>query len=81
MISLKNTFSSFSRFRLLKELVLHDGMVLTRNHLLEQLYDTGESFVDDNTLSVYIKRLRDALKEDSEWIETVRGVGYRFRKL
>ncbi|MBR1568334.1 MAG: response regulator transcription factor [Lachnospiraceae bacterium] len=68
-------------FRLLKELVLHDGMVLTRNHLLEQLYDTGESFVDDNTLSVYIKRLRDALKEDSEWIETVRGVGYRFRKL
>jgi len=68
-------------FRLLKELVLHDGMVLTRSHLLEQLYDTGESFVDDNTLSVYIKRLRDALKEDSEWIETVRGVGYRFRKL
>ena len=68
-------------FRLLKELVLHDGMVLTRNHLLEQLYDTGESFVDDNTLSVYIKRLRDTLEEDSEWIETVRGVGYRFRKI
>ena len=67
-------------FRLLKELVLNDGIVLTRSRLLEQLYDTGESFVDDNTLSVYIKRLRDTLSEDSDWIETVRGVGYRFRK-
>lgn len=68
-------------FRLLKELATHSGMVLSRNHLLEQLYDTGESFVDDNTLSVYIKRLRDVLGEDAEWIETVRGVGYRFRKI
>lgn len=67
-------------FRLLKELVQNDGIVLTRNQLLERLYDTGESFVDDNTLSVYMKRLRDKLGEDAVWIETVRGVGYRFRK-
>lgn len=67
-------------FRLLKELVQNDGIVLTRNQLLERLYDTGESFVDDNTLSVYMKRLRDKLGEDAVWIETVRGVGYRFKK-
>lgn len=69
-----------SELRLLKELIENEGLVLTRNQLLENLYDTGESFVDDNTLSVYMKRLRDKLQEDSDWIETVRGVGYRFRK-
>lgn len=69
-----------SELRLLKELVLHEGQVLTRNQLLERLYDTGESFVDDNTLSVYMKRLRNKLQEDSDFIETVRGIGYRFRK-
>lgn len=69
-----------SELRLLKEFVQNEGMVLTRNQLLERLYDTGETFVDDNTLSVYMKRLRDKLKEDADWIETVRGMGYRFRK-
>nr|MDE5863026.1 helix-turn-helix domain-containing protein [Lachnospiraceae bacterium] len=34
----------------------------------------------DNTLSVYMKRLRNKLGTDAEWIETVRGIGYRFRK-
>lgn len=51
--------------RLLKELVLHEGMVLTRNQLLERLYDAEENFVDDNTLSVYMKRLRNKLEEDT----------------
>lgn len=66
--------------RLLKELVQNEGMVLTRSQLLESLYDTGEIFLDDNTLSVYMKRLRGKLGEDAYWIETVRGVGYRFKK-
>lgn len=69
-----------SELRLLKELILHEGQVLTRNQLLERLYDTGENFIDDNTLSVYMKRLRDRLGTDADWIETVRGVGYRFKK-
>lgn len=69
-----------SELRLLKELIQNEGLVLTRNQLLERLYDTGENFVDDNTLSVYMKRLRDKLGEDAERIETVRGIGYRFRK-
>lgn len=71
---------SLSELKLLREFIVNKGQVLTRNQLLERLYDTGESFVDDNTLSVYIKRLRDKLDMDGEWIETVRGVGYRFRK-
>ena len=69
-----------SELRLLKELILHEGQVLTRNQLLERLYDTEENYIDDNTLSVYMKRLRTRLGEDAEWIETVRGVGYRFKK-
>lgn len=69
-----------SELRLLKELIQNEGVVLTRNQLLERLYDTGETFVDDNTLSVYMKRLRDKLMEDADWIQTVRGIGYRFKK-
>lgn len=66
--------------RLLRELVQNEGLVLTRNQLLERLYDAEENFVDDNTLSVYMRRLRSKLQEDAGWIETVRGVGYRFKK-
>lgn len=69
-----------SELRLLKELILHEGQVLSRGQLLERLYDAEENYIDDNTLSVYMKRLRDRLGEDAEWIETVRGVGYRFKK-
>lgn len=69
-----------SELRLLKELVQNEGLVLTRNQLMERLYDTEESFIDDNTLSVYMKRLRNKLAEDAGFIETVRGVGYRFKK-
>ena len=69
-----------SELRLLKELIQHEGQVLTRSQLMERLYDTGDNFIDDNTLSVYMKRLRDKLNEDADFIETVRGVGYRFRK-
>lgn len=67
-----------SELRLLRELVIHEGQVLTRTQLLERLYDTEDSFIDDNTLSVYMKRLRTKLGEDAGYIETVRGVGYRF---
>lgn len=69
-----------SELRLLKELILHEGQVLSRGQLLERLYDAEENYIDDNTLSVYMKRLRDRLGDDAEWIETVRGIGYRFKK-
>ena len=52
--------------------------MLTRSTLLERLFDTDEVFIDDNTLSVYMNRLRSKLGEDASYIETVRGIGYRF---
>lgn len=69
-----------SELRILKELVLNEGIVLSRNTLLERLYDVDGAFIDDNTLSVYLNRLRSKLGEDAVCIETVRGVGYRFVK-
>lgn len=67
-----------SELRLIKELIIHKGQTLTRKQLIERLWDVDEAFVDDNTLSVYIKRLRDKLGGDADYIQTVRGVGYRF---
>ena len=69
-----------SELRLLKELIQNEGQILSRNQLLERIYDVDGLFIDDNTLSVYMKRLRSKLGEDAIWIETVRGMGYRFRK-
>lgn len=68
-----------SEYRLFLNLVEHRGQVLTRTQLLEQLWDIDGDFVDDNTLSVYIKRLREKLAEEKDCIATVRGVGYTFR--
>ncbi|AAK78430.1 DNA-binding response OmpR family regulator [Clostridium acetobutylicum] len=67
----------------LKLLILfieNSGQTLKRNLILQRLWDISEEFVDDNTLSVYIKRLREKLKEDSKnpYIVTVRGIGYRW---
>ena len=52
--------------------------MITRDQLLQRLYDTENTYIDDNTLSVYIKRLRDKLGDDAEYIKTVKGIGYRF---
>ena len=69
-----------SELRLLRFLLQHRGQVISRNAIMEQLYDMDGEFFEDNTLSVYIKRLRQKLGEDGAYIETVRGMGYRFRK-
>lgn len=70
-----------SELKLLRILLINQGNVLERRTLLEKLYDIDGEFIDDNTLSVYMKRLRDRLGDDGNYIETVRGVGYRFKKL
>ena len=47
---------------------------------MERLWDVDQAFVDDNTLSVYIKRLREKIEDDSknpEMIVTIRGIGYQ----
>lgn len=69
-----------SELKLLGKLLRNKGNVITRSQIMEELYDTGGDFFEDNTLSVYVKRLRDKLGTDGDYIETVRGVGYRFKK-
>jgi len=63
-------------YRLLLTFAANRGQLLTRTQILEGIWDSSGSFVEDNTLTVYIKRLREKLG-DAVQIETVRGVGYR----
>jgi DNA-binding response OmpR family regulator len=67
-------------YRLLEHLLLHKNQTLTRNALLERLWDEDENFVNDNTLTVMMKRLREKVEEDPaapKTIMTVRGIGYK----
>lgn len=63
-------------YRLLLIFASNKGALLTRNQILEKIWDIDGNFVEDNTLTVYIKRLREKLG-DAVNIETVRGIGYR----
>lgn len=70
-------------YRLLLILLSNRGKVLSRTALLENIWDVAGNFVEDNTLTVYIKRLRDKIEEDPakpEFIKTVRGLGYVIEK-
>lgn len=67
-------------YRLLLIFANHIGQVLSRNQLLERIWDVAGEFVNDNTLSVYIKRLREKLEDNPQepkLIKTVRGLGYK----
>lgn len=73
-------FLSALEYRLLLVFVNNRGMVLTRGWLLDEIWDAAGEFVNDNTLTVYIKRLREKIEKDPqnpEIIMTVRGMGYR----
>lgn len=63
-------------YKLLLFFASHPGQTLTRSQILDHLWDGAGDFVEDNTLTVCIKRLRQKLGEAAD-IETVRGVGYR----
>ena len=63
-------------YRLLLIFAANRSILLTREQILEKIWDASGNFVEDNTLTVYIKRLRDKLK-DAVTIQTVRGLGYR----
>lgn len=70
-----------SEYKLLNILMNNPHQVLSRTKILESLWDIDGEFVDDNSLSVYIRRLREKIEEDSSnpiYIKTVRGVGYRW---
>ena len=67
-------------YRLLLMLIHHEGHTLTRTRLLESVWDVSGDFVNDNTLTVYIKRLREKIEDDPQnptIIKTVRGLGYQ----
>lgn len=70
-------------YRLLLILLSNRGTILSRSKLLENIWDIDGDFVNDNTLTVYIKRLRDKIEDDPAkpgYIKTVRGLGYVIEK-
>ena len=75
-----DVFLTALEYRLLLTLILNQGRVLTRSQILGSIWDVDEDFVNDNTLTVYIKRLREKLEDDPQnpaLIKTVRGLGYQ----
>lgn len=73
-----------AEYRLLCLLVRNAGLVVTRSMILDELWDGAGHFVDDNTLSVYIRRLREKIEKNPsrpELLTTVRGFGYRWNEV
>lgn len=66
-----------TEFHILYRLATGQGRILTRRQLLDAVWDFDGEFIEDNTLSVHMSRLRDKLGADGARIETVRGEGYR----
>lgn len=76
----KDLFLSALEYRLLLVFLNNRGAVLSRTRLLECIWDIAGDFVNDNTLTVYIKRLREKIEDDPQFpviIKTIRGLGYR----
>ena len=76
----KDLFLSALEYRLLLVFINNRGIVLTRNQLLDAIWDVAGEYVNDNTLTVYIKRLREKIEDDPanpQIILTVRGIGYK----
>jgi DNA-binding response OmpR family regulator len=76
----REVFLSALEYRLLLVFINHPETIITRERLLDELWDAAGEFVNDNTLTVYIKRLREKIEEkpsEPKIILTVRGMGYR----
>ena len=72
-------FLSALEYRIFLILFQNKGMILSREKLLEAIWDVAGDFVNDNTLTVYIKRLREKIEKEPakpEIIKTIRGMGY-----
>ena len=70
---------TLSEFGILKRLLIQQGKVLTRNQLLNDVHN-DDVFIVDRNIDVHIASLRKKLGPNFNWIETVRGVGYRLRE-
>lgn len=67
-------------YRLLLLFLSNPGVVLSRSRILDEIWDLAGDYVTDNTLTVYIKRLRDKIEPDPQnptLIRTIRGLGYK----
>ena len=76
----EEVFLSALVYRLLLVFFQHRGMVMSRSMLLEEIWDIAGEYVNDNTLTVYIKRLREKIEDNPQEpkiIKTVRGLGYK----
>ncbi len=76
----KELFLSALEYRLLLLFFSNAGILLTREQMAEELWTVSGEFVGDNTLNVYIKRLRDKIEDDPQHpaiLKTVRGLGYK----
>lgn len=71
-------FVTKTEFQILSALISNNGIIVTRAMLLQHIWDDAGDFIDDNTLSVHISRLRE--KIGAEHIKTIRGVGYRWEE-
>lgn len=69
-------FLTPTEFQILRTLMQNGGVIVTRTSLLEKIWDSDGNFIDDNTLSVHVSRLRD--KIGAEHIVTARGIGYKW---
>lgn len=79
----REVFLSALEYRLLLVFLQNQGGILTRNQLLEEIWDVSGEYVNDNTLTVYIKRLREKIEDDAQepkLLHTVRGLGYRMEE-
>ena len=74
----KNVFLTPTELQILAMLVRNNGIIVTRGSLLQSIWDSDGNYIDDNTLSVHISRLRE--KIGAQRIATVRGVGYRWEE-
>lgn len=76
-------FLSALEYKLLLVFLNHRGQILTRDKLLDEIWDSAGEYVSDNTLTVYIKRLREKIEpkpQEPRFIRTVRGLGYRMEE-
>lgn len=74
----EEVFLTKLEYRILSNMLSHPGKLFTRDEILSDIWDMSGNFVNDNTLSVTMKRLREKLGDtDSQVIKTVRGMGYR----
>lgn len=74
----ENIFVTKTEFQILSMLLRGGGIIVKREMLLQNIWDDNNNFIDDNTLSVHISRLRE--KVGSQHIVTIRGVGYRWEE-